>query len=432
MRAIVFLILVAAICVAAILRPRIGLLGYIWFALMRPDFLAYMPDRYPFSIALAVCTLLGSLPLIPARIHRLFKNPFTVWLLLLQIPCVLSVLAANDRAGAWMAYSMFIRSLAVILLAAVLFESLEDLRRMLLVMAVSVGFIGAKFGLGGMVAGGVIYSQGYHGFMSDNNTLALSLAMGVQLCWYARRMVEKPWNKLAFLFLVFTNVATVVMTLSRGAALAMAAAFVKISAQSKRRILVLAGLLLLIIPSYLLIETQYTHRMSTLTDLSEDRSAMSRITLARLAIEVFKQRPVLGLGFGGKDFLQFQADNLPGTPHMVHNSYLQMLVDTGMFGFLLFSGLVAWAIFWLGLSARRMRKSHPGMEIYPYAIQMALIVYAITSLFYPRAYFDFFYMLIVAAGVWYMVVKTLASAPATAAPAPAIHTGLKPVAASPR
>lgn len=433
MRAIVFLILVIAFCVAAIPRPKIGLLGYIWFALLRPDYLAYMPDRYPFSIALAVCTLIGSLPVIPLRIHRLFSNPFTIWLLLLQIPCAVSVAASSQKAAAWASYSGFLRSFGVILLAAIVFENLEDLRRMILVMGISVAFIGAKFGLGGMLAGGIIYSQGYTGFMSDNNTLALALAMGVPLCWYGQKMVKTLWLKPPFLFLVFTNIATVLMTLSRGSAIVLAAALLKISAQSKRRLLVFAGLLLLAIPSYLLIEAQYSHRMSTFRNLEADHSAMSRITLARLALDIAKQRPLFGLGFGGQGFLNFQALHFPRTPHMVHNSFLQMLVDTGIFGFLLFAGLACWGIFWLGLSARRMRRTNPGLEIYPYSIQTALIVYALASMVYPRAYFDFFYMLIVAAGLWHMISRTITPAPAAAAkPAVAAAAGLRPAAALPQ
>ena len=433
MRAIVVLIAIFGLCIVAIPRPKIGLLGYIWFALMRPDYLAYMPDRYPFSIALAVCTLIGALPLIPSRIHRIFGNPFTIWLLLLQFPCVISVLAAADRASAWSSYSMFLRSLGVILLAPILYDTLDDLRRMLLVMGVSVAFIGAKFGLGGILAGGVIYSQGYTGFMSDNNTLALSLAMAVQLCWYGRQMVVKPWAKMAFLFLIFTNVATVLMTLSRGSAVAMTTAFLEICAQSKRRILVLAGLSLIIIPSYLLIEVQYSHRLSTLKDWQYDSSAMSRFTLARLALEVSKQRPLVGMGFGGENFLRFMAEHTTFVPHLVHNSFLQILVDTGLLGFLLFTGLVVWAICWLGLSARKKRRTNPGMEIYPYAIQMALIVYAITSMFYPRAYFDFYYMLIVAGGLWYMISKEQVPAATPAAtPAVPVSTGFRPAVALPR
>jgi probable O-glycosylation ligase (exosortase A-associated) len=409
MRAIVLLPLIAAICTFALVRPKVGLLAYIWFALMRPDYLAYVFDRYPLSMAIAVATLIGSLPYISTRFYRVFVNPITITLLLLQIPFLSSVFDAPYRDIAWFQYSLYIRSFAILLLVPILFNTLEDLRNMLIVMGASIAFIGAKFGLGGILAGGAVYTLGYTGFMSDNNTLALALAMGIPLCWYAQRMVTKMWMKMAFLTLVATNVATVIMCLSRAAALALGVVLLKISAQSRKRILVFAGLTILVLPSFFLMQAQFTKRMSTLDSLQSDSSAMSRIEQMHLAITVWRAHPLFGVGFGGQNYIIVGGETLQGNFHVVHNSYLQMLADCGIFAFFLYTGLVFGLIYWLGKSARKVRRLYPGMEIYPYAIQMSLIAFAVASLFHPRAYFDFSYMLFLAAGLWYEVVKQLSA-----------------------
>src|SRR5260370_35168725 len=49
-----------AICVTALVRPKIGIFGYIWYSLMRPDILAFVEVKYPLSLVFGLCSMLGS------------------------------------------------------------------------------------------------------------------------------------------------------------------------------------------------------------------------------------------------------------------------------------------------------------------------------------------------------------------------------------
>ena len=47
MRAILLLGIVSILCVIALIRPKIGVLAYTWFALMRPDYLSWSAGHLP-------------------------------------------------------------------------------------------------------------------------------------------------------------------------------------------------------------------------------------------------------------------------------------------------------------------------------------------------------------------------------------------------
>ena len=133
-------------------------------------------------------------------------------------------------------------------LIALLIQTEEDFRRLVVIAALSIGYLGARFGLYGLIQGGVRFSGGYGGSLSDNNTLALALAMGVPLGWYAKDLIGSAFVRLSLLVSVMLTIAGVVFTYSRGAAIALAAAFLVVILHSRRRILLVAGLAILRCP----------------------------------------------------------------------------------------------------------------------------------------------------------------------------------------
>ena len=60
MRVILLHLSAMGFCVAGLINPVIGLLGYMWYSLMRPDALAWTEGQYPYSLMLAAVTLFGA------------------------------------------------------------------------------------------------------------------------------------------------------------------------------------------------------------------------------------------------------------------------------------------------------------------------------------------------------------------------------------
>ncbi len=101
---------------------------------------------------------------------------------------------------------------------------------------------------------------------------------------------------------------------------------------------------------------------------------------------------------------------------VLHNTYLQVLVDSGIFALILFLTLVFGSLWWLDRLARKTRKTDPPTASMAMALFAAITTYAVGALFLSRGEFDYFYFLYMAVAVLYEVRKSNAAL-ATAAPA---------------
>ena len=377
---------------------------------MRPDIMAWTSGTYLYSEAIAISTLVGILRHFGTALI-LFRQPIALGLLGLQVPIFLSAMSAVNPALSYDPYLLFVRMTLMVLLTPILIQTVQHLRQLLIVMAVSLGFLGGKFGLWGLIHGGVRYDSGYGGMLSDNNCLALGLAMAVPLCWYCRQMVQTSWVRLCYLLMVFFTTAAVVMTHSRGGALSLAVVFLCILFHSKRKVGLILLIAILIVPSIYLVRETYIARLKTLEDVDSDSSARSRMNHQLAAFKMWKDYPLLGVGFGSTNYVSLVEPYL-GYPdiHVVHNNYLQMLVDSGIFSFVIYVGLLFGTIAWLESSARKTRRQTPGAEVYPYAIQAPLIAFAVGSLFLSRVSFDLVYMFLMCAASWWVVCSRRAAA----------------------
>jgi probable O-glycosylation ligase (exosortase A-associated) len=409
-REILLHISVLVISFGAFLNPLIGLFGYIWYSLARPDALAWVEARYPHSLIIAIATLLGAWRYLP-NLNKWLRNPWVISVILLQAPMLLSVFAAPNVTIAWEPYKVFFKYLVMALLIPLFVVTLKDYRYLMFTIAFSVGLIGFRFGVFGLRSGGVHLESGLGGFMSDNNTLALAFNMGLPFIWHCRGIVEKQWRKNAVYIAFFTTIVGILITHSRGGILTLGLVLAIIVMRSRRKLAVLLVAGTLSLPGLLLMADSLARRMQTLENVDEDGSATARIAYAKTALRVWKDYPLLGVGFGTYNWTivsekyQMKARAF----HVVHNNYLQMAVDSGTFAFLILVWQIFFGLYWTGRSARLMKKIRPDLVCYPYALEGALAAFAVGSLFVSRTDYDFYYYLILAIGAWYTVHTEIAA-----------------------
>jgi probable O-glycosylation ligase (exosortase A-associated) len=362
---------------------------------MRPDVLAWAPNAHPYSLVLAAATLLGSVRYLGNALV-LLRNGTVRLLLLLQIPLILSVLFAQNREVTYEPYWMYIRVIGMALLIPVLIETEEQLRILFLVMMVSLAMIGSKFGLYGVLAGGVRYVEGYGGFLSDNNNLGLALAMIVPFCWYARDLIQGRLARLSCIGLIFLTIAAIVMTFSRGAALSLAAVFLCIVWRTRRRVAAIVAMVVLSAPAVWMVQRDYTKRLETIGAPTQEASAAGRIEYTRAALAMWKDYPLFGVGFGTDNWVALSPKYLGHYDfHVVHNTYAQMLVDSGIFAFLLYVILLFGTIRKAGKLARNVPDGSP-MRPICLALQTSLVAFAVGSTFLSRVGFDLLYIVLMA------------------------------------
>jgi O-antigen ligase len=102
-------------------------------------------------------------------------------------------------------------------------------------------------------------------------------------------------------------------------------------------------LALIIVIGGIAIPDDYFERQSLLVAEEKDTSLLRRAAYIRVAIDSFFENPILGTGTGtfpkiwiqSREAMFFRMVERP-----THNVYLQVLVDTGLIGFLIYLGLL--------------------------------------------------------------------------------------------
>lgn len=246
------------------------------------------------------------------------------------------------------------------------------------------------------------------GMLSDNNGLALAMGMLMPVAWYLRLTTENKYLKLTLIGIAGSAMFTVFSTLSRGNAIAIAAVILVLITRSRRKVLALVGVAVLALPLVLLVGDRVAARMATLANPNAEQSAAARPEFAKAAFLMWQDHRLTGVGFGQNNFVLLSEKYL-GHPNpqglVVHNTYLQILVDSGIGAFGLHVLLLLGTTLWLGTSASKMKRLRPKLAAYPYALQGALMHFAIASTFYSRESFELYYILLTAAAAWQLIAK---------------------------
>jgi len=404
MRETFLIVIVIILACLALVRPRIGLYACVWFDLMRPDFFAWSANgTFPYIPVLSITTALGSLRHFQDY-SIVLRNPTARCLILLQIPVIASVIFAVRPELAYPPFWEFERLMPIVLLIPVLIRTEEHLCTMFLVIASSLGMVGLKFGIYGLRVGGVHFADGYAGL--DNNGLASQLSMAVPILWYSRTLVHAKLARHLFLAMIAASFAAVVMTESRGGSLALLTAILLVTSVARRRVAVVLLFCLLAIPPIYLVQERYFSRMETLKDPTQESSANSRLIMAHAAFDMWKSYPLFGVGFGNQNFMVLQREYVEDSRYWslkVHNGYLQMLVDCGLFGFVLWVWLLFSVIVRLWRSAVMCRARQLALEAYPRAMAISLIAFAQYNLSGGRERDTILYILVMCAAAWQAV-----------------------------
>src|SRR5215813_11604852 len=126
LRELALILIVAYLCCAALVRPKIGLYGYIWFAIVQPDVMAWCEGKYPFSLSLALATILGSIRYI-GQFPRILSSQIIQGVLLLQIPIGISILFCEGPFLSPERYENFERTALMILFIPLLLQTTRDI-----------------------------------------------------------------------------------------------------------------------------------------------------------------------------------------------------------------------------------------------------------------------------------------------------------------
>lgn len=180
------------------------------------------------------------------------------------------------------------------------------------------------------------------GFGEGN--LGITLALGIPIAWYLATSVNKNrlvrWLTIPNFLYVPAALFAIVLTASRGSIIAVIPGLIFILASFQRlrvsiRVLVFIALLTSLFLLQPLVPVESFQRLATADDSIAEGDLNGRVAIWEAGIVAFGEHPFLGVG---SNAFRLATD----IGKMAHNSYLSVLVETGIPGFILFA--ITWML----------------------------------------------------------------------------------------
>jgi O-antigen ligase len=219
----------------------------------------------------------------------------------------------------------------------------------------------------------------------DPNTFAASLMLPLTLAAAAAITHPKAGFRQAYMGIALVLAAGIIFTYSRSAFLVLVMMAAVAGLAWRRHITrgqwAIIGLGLLIVLA--LQSQEILERVASLGDMFADKrvdvSLWRRQNYLRVGLNILKDHPFLGAGPGNFAVLHAHPDYQPysvlvGVPRLPHNTYVQVISETGLVGL----------IFFLGMAVTALTRTAPAMRthaVYPQALFIVLMGFAMMGLF---------------------------------------------------
>jgi putative inorganic carbon (HCO3(-)) transporter len=409
LRAIFLYVLVILATITALFRPFSGLLYYLWFSFGRPADFVWPNFVFDYEVWIAGATLLGY------AIWEMGKSPPRIegmrLLVLLWVWFALTSLTAQIPMIAFPKLWEYSRVFIMAFLTCALANSEKRIRSILYVLAISLGFLGAKGGYDAVTTGFANSMKGPGGMMSEQNEYALALNMGIPILVWLAQDDPRWWVRWVFRGMAVGSAVVVIGTRSRSGLLGLLMAGIVLVAFSNHKVL-FSGIGVCCLLLLLLFGPQGAlTRYKTIPTAAEvDPSAIGRLQAWRAAIKMTKAHPIRGVGL--RNFLHVFPQYSSDPPRVTHNAIFDLLSETGIPGCLIFMAMIFSSIgqmFKLRLKALAQPDTKH-LATYCQIVVGVLVVYLVPNMFINRQDFDLMYQMIaVEAGLAILVQQKLAA-----------------------
>lgn len=228
---------------------------------------------------------------------------------------------------------------------------------------------------------GIIHIAGQHRVGSTLYTMTFAGILAQLVVFYAAGALARglgKWERVLITVAVTFQFVALLLTMTRGAWLAVVVGAIALCLLIRNRTVVIAGAALLVL---LLVFTSFQSRdqarMISVTDFigsAPDRNIRTRLVLWEIAWDLFRENPVIGVGMGDyeAEAIRLAQGRDIQTAIDAHNVPLQILATRGLVGFIPF------VYFWVmafRVVAQASRRSERRSRAHHYALGgLAVIV----------------------------------------------------------
>jgi len=257
------------------------------------------------------------------------------------------------------------------------------------------------------------------GPVGEQNRYAQILLVVLPLALFGLNLRGKRWRRIAAIGAGVMIVAGVLLTFSRGAAVALALLLVAMVIWKHLRLKHLLAVACAFLVTMLLIAPEFVTRLDTIRtasslvtgesdDESPDNAILGRTTSNLAALLVFVDHPIFGVGpnLYAARYSQDYGNELGlrhlGTSRRAHNMYLEWAAELGIVGLAAGVGALVVTIVQLRALRRYWRWRQPAYSNMAGAYALALVAYMGTAVFLHLSYERYFFTLLAIANavIW--------------------------------
>jgi len=377
-----------------LVKPHIGVLVFSWISYMNPHRLTWgFAYNFQFAFLIAATTILAwAISREPKRLPwngvTLLLIAFTLWVSF----TTLFALYPDEAYIKWERTAKILLFNGFITLA--LMGTKERLNALVWVIVLSIGFFGAKGGVFTLLGGGTAHVFGPAGsFIQDNNDLGLALVTVIPLMRYLQLASPHRTVRWGLGGLIALSFIAILGTYSRGALVGTAVLVVALVLKSRRRVMMVAGIAVVLVLGIGLMPQYWHTRMGTIASEEVDASVQGRLDAWGYAIDLALERPITGGGFRA---VEGYVNPNSGVARSAHSIYFEVLGEHGFVGLALYLALGI-GTFFTGSWILRHAKGDPDLvwaRDLASMLQVSLTAFAVAGLFLGLAFFDLFYHLV--------------------------------------
>ena len=349
MRDIVLLSAILVFLGLAFRYPYAGALTWGWLTIMNPQMMVYgFAMGWPFNFTIALVTVAAW---ILSREKRHWPGDALPWLMLGMLAWMtFNSLFAVEPDWSWPLWNRTLKIYAFVFLCLAMIHNKARLHAMVWILVISIGFFGAKGGVFTILTGGANHVYGPDNtIISDNNQLALAVVMTLPLVYYLYVHTLHRGLRFCIGLTIPLQIATVLGSYSRGGILALMVVLGFFWMRSKRKVLHLTVVAVLVGGAMLVMPPAFFERINSIDSTQTDASFQGRLTAWNVAYDYAVDHFPLGAGFAGPQRPQVYHTYFPDAEtHAAHSIYFQVLGEHG------FPALILYLII-AGLALRNTR-----------------------------------------------------------------------------
>ena len=415
MRDLFFLAILPLMLYLMARRPFIALGMWIWTAMFFPNAWLYgVASGIRYNLIFTGVAILGYLAL-KDKPKVKFGALGGLILLFLLWTTLSTTMTEGVAQISWDIWSRFFKVILLFVFVVLVVDKKIHIDFFLGCVVLSIGFFASLEGLKYIATGGGHKIEGFDGHvLGDRNELSLAFVITLPICAYLLGQYGKQSRliRLGLLGVMALLVTAIVGTQSRGGFIAMLGLGAYFFMKSERKVVL--GVLVLLLVGVLsnFVTDEWTSRMNTINEASDDASFMGRVVAWKLSFIQAMHHPFFGGGFKSletfpiwrsltQDFFAYPffytGDALPDTTraHAAHSVYFQVLGEHGFLGLAIYLGFLARAFVGARKVARIAREHVETHWIAAVAVMLQLCIFAfcLGGAALSFAYFDLMFAL---------------------------------------